>query len=567
MLLRLTAVLLLSTLMLAAQAPPKTQAVQPPPSLDQIEETFCADNRPEIQAFCQKLRDVMAGVRANPVPRDQAARDANKDAILTQHRVELSFVNPSDINARPFVLSAIAKSLALRAATASLSNTAGLLQAANQLRTDQQLGPAATAPGTTSLVAKAGSATLMSFGLDTGVLTRTVNGSTATLTANADELFRLISGSDAEICTSNCGNQGFGHKYLLNPLSFAPTFALAQSSASTTPTSGQASGTTANNISSVSIPSGAGKLSSFTAKYQFLNRFDPRDSKFADQWTAKVQSLAPVAITAGNSIQAVYEELQKDTNFKAAFNTSEQDDLVLLYAAADDPSGKRLLDAFESLWLRVMQTALNDPDLSALVAKAMQDQTAYRRSWNAAVASVVGTMVSAQYTFNKPLNQPETHDFTFILAQSFKDHGTLTFNGTVSVYQGTLPAGAQYGRVHYGQFSTEYDRNVTSVQNTYQWQFNIAGYWQYQPNSSVLNIPAGTVAPGTTIPLPNGTQEFVGTAGSLWVTQAGFTVKGPNGVNIPVGVSWSNKTDLLRGTKVGGQFGISYNFSSIKGLF
>jgi len=509
----------------------------------------------------------MVGVRAHPVPAGAAARTANKDAILAQHGVELGFVNPSDINARPFVLSAIAKDLALQSAVASLANTAGLLQAANQLRTDQQLGPTATAAGTTSLVSKAGSSTLMSFGLNTGVLTRTVNGSTATLTANADELFRLITQSDEEVCTSNCTEQGFGHKYLLNPLNFGATFALAQSSSSNIPTSGQASGTTANNVSTAAVPSGAGKLTSFTAKYQFLNRFDPRDSKFANQWKTKVQSLAPDAIKAGNSIQAVYEELQKDTNFKAARNTTDQDNLALLYAAADDPSGQELLNAFESLWLRVMQTALNDPDIPALAAKAMQDQTTYRKSWDEAVKSIVGTMISAQYMFNKPLNQPETHDFTLILAQSFKGHGTLTFNGAVSIYQETLPAGAKYGRVHYGQVSGEYNRNVTSVQSAYQWQLNLAGYWQYQPEPSVLNIAAGAVAPGTTIPLPNGTQEFVGTAGSLWVTQGGFTLKGPNGVNIPFAVSWSNKTDLLRGTKIGGQVGISYNFSSIKGLF
>jgi len=32
-------------------------------------------------------------------------------------------------------------------------------------------------------------------------------------------------------------------------------------------------------------------------------------------------------------------------------------------------------------------------------------------------------------------------------------------------------------------------------------------------------------------------------------------------------VSWSNKTDLLQGNKLGGQIGISYNFSSLAGLF
>ena len=39
------------------------------------------------------------------------------------------------------------------------------------------------------------------------------------------------------------------------------------------------------------------------------------------------------------------------------------------------------------------------------------------------------------------------------------------------------------------------------------------------------------------------------------------------GINLPIGVSWSNKTDLLPGTKIGAQVGLSYNFSSLAGLF
>ncbi|HYN15451.1 MAG TPA: hypothetical protein VES66_06650, partial [Terriglobales bacterium] len=72
--------------------------------------------------------------------------------------------------------------------------------------------------------------------------------------------------------------------------------------------------------------------------------------------------------------------------------------------------------------------------------------------------------------------------------------------------------------------------------------------------------------PGTTIPIPNGTQEFVGTAGSLWVTQAKITINAKSGLNIPIGVKWSNKSDLLSGNKIGAQVGISYDFSSLSDL-
>jgi hypothetical protein len=141
------------------------------------------------------------------------------------------------------------------------------------------------------------------------------------------------------------------------------------------------------------------------------------------------------------------------------------------------------------------------------------------------ITAVAGQLLSVQYSFNKPLNQPQTHDVTIIYGHNFGAAGSLTFNGAVSLYNGALPAGASYGRVHYGQVSGEYDRNLNNPQNSFQTQLSLAGYWQYQPQPSVLNIPAGTVAPGTTIPLPNGTQEFVGTAGSLWVTQGSLTIK------------------------------------------
>jgi hypothetical protein len=82
----------------------------------------------------------------------------------------------------------------------------------------------------------------------------------------------------------------------------------------------------------------------------------------------------------------------------------------------------------------------------------------------------------------------------------------------------------------------------------------------------VLTITQSDVAPGTSIPAP--TQVLVGTAGSLWVTQAKITINnGKSGINIPIGVKWSNKTDLLSGSKVGGQIGISYDFSSLSSIF
>jgi hypothetical protein len=505
---------------------------------------FCKnDSRTEVRAFCPWLSELLDGAQAK---KSQAALQN-----------DLNNLNPANPKALPHTVSAIAIQLA------ATTQATSLLQTANQLRTDQQLGANSASSGTTSLVTKAGSAALLGMALDTGALTRSVNGATATVSANSDELYRVISGTHPD-CVINCKESGF-ESHFLNWLNLSASFALAQSSSTTTSTSGQASGTTSTSVSSVAIPTGAGKLSAFTAKFQLINKYDPRSSAFLGNWSNQVTTLAPTAISAEGDAAALYAEMMNDAAF--ASMAGAPDDANLYAKAGADATGKSLVDQFETGWNAAMSTVLKDPKLSADVSKLTQDQEAFRTAWLNSITAVAGQLLSVQYSFNKPLNQPQTHDVTIIYGHNFGAAGSLTFNGAASLYNGALPAGASYGRVHYGQVSGEYDRNLNNPQNSFQTQLSLAGYWQYQPQPSVLNIPAGTVAPGTTIPLPNGTQEFVGTAGSLWVTQGSLTIKGPGGVNIPLGVSWSNKTDLLQGSKVGGQVGISYNFSSLSALF
>jgi hypothetical protein len=407
--------------------------------------------------------------------------------------------------------------------------------------------------------------------MDAGILTRSINGATTTLTTNADQLFRLITGNDPD-CIINCRSLGWFENRVLNFTTITASLDVAQPSSTITATTGQASGTTTPvPVNSAAIPTGAGKLSNLTARYQLMNRFDPRGEKFKQAWREQIPALNPGVILIGDDTKAVLAILnthapysQPDTELQTLVESAED---TLVQAAAKDPSGKALMEAFEKFWNNATSEALQDPKLPAAVSKVMQDRAIYRQAWLNALDQAVGNLLTVEYSFNRPVDQPETNDIKLIYAYNFKSLGMLTLNGATSIYSGALPAGAKYGRLHYGQVSGQYDRTLTSKTSSLQGQLSLAGYWQYQPEPSVLNIPAGTVAPGTTIPLPNGTQEFVGTAGSLWVTQAKITLKGAGGINVPIGVSWSNKTDLLIGSKLGAQFGLSYNFASLANLF
>jgi hypothetical protein len=524
-------------------------------------QAFCRrDTKTEIRAFCpdlaelrSKVNNAASGLNPNLAATNPDFSDALNKLNLTSPRAVNDFIT------------------ATAAAFATKGAASNALQDAGQARPDRQLGTNANQSGTTSLVSKAGSAELLSLALDAGALTQSVKGTTATLGTNGDQLFRLITGNDPD-CTVTCSSLGWFENKVLNPINIAATINLAQQSTTATPTTGQASGTSPVAVDNAAIPTGAAKLAGITAKYQIMNKFDPKSEKFKTAWKEQVTSLAGNVKTIGDDTDAVRKALTAHTPFSESQAT--QDALFqpvenqLVQAAASDPTGQKLIEAFDAYWNHLVTSDITgDATLASSVAKVTQDRAVYREAWFQALDDTVGNLLTFEYDYNRPLNQPETHDFKIIYAYSFKSAGMLTFNGATSVYGGELPAGAKYGRLRYGQVSGEYDRTLTGKNKAIQTQLTLAGYWQYQPNPSVLNIPAGTVAPGTTIPLPNGTQEFVGTAGSLWLTQAKLTIKAAGGITIPIGVSWSNKTDLLAGSRVGAQVGISYNFSSLAGLF
>lgn len=511
---------------------------------------FCKDPRRDVRAYCKDLNDLQAAANSGAT---------KNTASGTLNKLDLSHpaATPKFITAAADVVTENAVSSAVRSKAAA-SNA---LQEAGHARLDRQSAPTGNGSGTTSLVSKAGNPELLSLALDTGALTQSVNGTTSTLNTNADEIFRLVSGTDPD-CTVTCRNLGWFETHVLNPTNISASINLAQPSTITAATSGQASGSTPIALESATVPAVAGKLSGVTTRYQLMNRFDPRSADFKKKWNDAITAskVNVAAITLMGSTNSVMKLLTSDAK------TFALDRDQMIQKAKSDPTGQALTDFFDSYFSNALQEVLKDQSIPALISQVMQDRALYRQAWFNALDEAAGNLVTFEYNYNHPVNQPVTNTFKLIYAYDFGTTGMVTFNGSVSLYD-SLPRGAKYGRLHYGQVSAEYDRTLAGRDKSLQSQLSLAGYWQYQPNPSVLNIPAGTVAPGTTIPVPNGTQEFVGTAGSLWVTQAKLTFKGAGNVSVPIGVSWSNKTDLLQGSKIGAQFGINYNFSSILGLF
>src|SRR5437870_5954903 len=240
--------------------------------LGQLTPRFCEnDASAGVRAYCKDLADLQNAVNS-------------KGAAATVDDVSgpLNKLDFSHAAATNKFITAAAPRLTTNAAI-SKATASAILRDAGQARPDQQLGATGNASGTTSLVSKAGSAELLSLALDTGVLTQSVNGTTATLSTNADQLFRLITNTDPD-CTVTCNSLGWFEDRVLNRTNISAGLDLAQQSSTTVATSGQASGTTPVQVSNAAIPTAAGKLSGIIARYQIRNRFDPRRPQFPEKW-------------------------------------------------------------------------------------------------------------------------------------------------------------------------------------------------------------------------------------------------------------------------------------------
>lgn len=507
--------------------------------------SFATDSRTSVRTFADDLSKLSSILKQNA---DLTANDPLIKGLL--NHLDFTTMDQPDEFVRAFSRQS-AETLALQAAAQSVQN----------YRPDKQLSAASNASGTTSLVSKPGTSDLLSLALDAGALTRTVNGSTATINGNLDGIFRALT-NFYPLCVYPCPSfENSGLQWidtrLLQPVNVSVVTALAQQSSTTAPAAGQASGTASTTLSNVLIPTGAGKITNVLARYQILNKYDPHSAKFKQKWNeAKTQEKFPASlITANNSILGV-----RDIVLKTA-TPLNRDEIVAVSKQGD----RQLADYFDNYYQTQLKTL--GPDVSAAISQAVQNIAASQQIWEKVREGAAGTLFTLEYSYDHPLSQPDTHDFKIIYGCAPGSvSGMLSVNGAVSIYD-TLPTAAKYGRLRYGQVSGEFDRPFTVGGNPNFLALSLAGYWQYQPHPSILNIPAGTVAPGTTIPIPNGTQEFVGTAGSLWVTQAKITLKQKSGINIPIAVKWSNKSDLLSGNKVGAQVGVSYDFSSLSSLF
>jgi hypothetical protein len=419
-------------------------------------------------------------------------------------------------------------------------------------RIDKQLGSSAASSGSTSLVSMPGATQLLSAAIDSGVLTEGQSGNTVTVSANADQLGRYIfTKSKSTIEYSLAGTP------VLQNLNLSVSLLTNQSGSSTV--SGTTSATSATVPSTpLSIAGSATKFSGLTARYEFRNKFNPKDPSFQKNYMAEVAKNASETDLAA-ATGGVSDDITRTQDCKLSDQTS-----LVSYWGGGEAKLARLIRDFNSHFKTCITAVEKDSTFESHIVSLQTAVSANVKQYLTNVANARGPApVTFEYVYNKPVNQPDTHDFRLIGSQNL-GAGLWTLNAAGSIYA-TVPNGAKYGRFKSFQASAEFDRKFPPS-GTNATTLTIAGYGQWQPNPSVLNVTSSDVPSGIT--LPSGAQTYLtDTSGWLGVAQVKFTFH-ISGAQIPISAKWSNQKNLLDSNKQwGGQFGLSYDLTTLKQLF
>jgi hypothetical protein len=445
-----------------------------------------------------------------------------------------------------------------------------------------QTGASPSGAGSTNLVTKPTTTDFLSIAAESGAFTDTLNGNTLTLQANALGLTKYLANNPVFVRWDS------GLADRIQPLNFAVSLNVQQNGSSTIATAGPANNSTPS-VGSIILPSNNTSFASFRASYVLYRPYNPQDQKFKEAWNKALAGNQGLLNSTGVSIKEALDKLLPgDFIEKLAENMAEPQSRWRQEGAAAERKGD--FDAFVAAY-DTYDSAVSDYILSRPDApKAALDLSNALAAFNAATYTMLnqarGTpLATFSYTYATPTSKPATHDFTVVVSNLFRggkdikdangnktgrkdDSRTflsgaqLTGNFTASIFA-QLPVGVTYGRLRALQASGEFDKPFGGTIAEPRAVLSAAGYGQFQYDPTVLNISQGNLVPGTNITLPSNAQVLLGTSGWLGVVQGKIVFNLSKGLNIPVAIKWSNKTDLLTGNDIRGQIGLSYDLSAL----
>jgi hypothetical protein len=457
------------------------------------------------------------------------------------------------------------------------------LQTANKARLDQQHGASPSASAATSAVARTGISSILDAALEAGAMSQTVDQNVVTVRTNVDGLVRFLSNQEVFTpCPS--GNPDCSTSTPFKHVEVAASFNTSDGGTQTlSGTTVPATGTNAGTPVSFSALLNKQQFASATVRYAIMDSRDLRSDAYRKKWLAWFESNRPALTAAGAEllryVDTVINKVQTtDKDGKPTKDTRQPDQytewLAVTRAALREarPTVEEWQNTFKvrlDVLLDMMRKL--DPDFDTKLLEASNAFVRYlalRRDLSATL--ITDPALTVELTYAEPQLQPKLYSARVAYAYSPKGQrgranpGTITFNGAIELFQDPQPDGTGLSTSRWKdlQAAVQFDRPLGPADSA--GQFSIGAYYQYQINPGIIVIPAGaTTLPGTSITLPAAGTPLLGEKGALFAIQSTLTLRLGGIAKIPIGVSWSNRTELVSSNQVRGHIGISFDTAQL----
>jgi hypothetical protein len=479
------------------------------------------------------------------------------------------------------------------------SGVLSFLATAAESRIDTQNGVSSSGAGTTSVVERSGISDVLGVALEEGAVTQTISGTNLTLQGNALSLYRFLNRDEVfQYCPEGNANCRGEFQAILNKISGSATLGLSnastQTATGTVAMSGTSSGTTSQPSASALIQNSASHLTGFTVRYQAKNTLDLRSQAYLDAWKTAITD--PSVIKLAQAVNA-------STAFAFFSPTTGSDDekwmtrtRAAVKALVEDgkSSDEDLAAAITKAWDEQIPTWTKQGMSVDALKQLLEAANTYMKARDVAMNAVRQQFASGltfEYDYSRPDNQPRVSTARVIYtlrpgtiaadapapdAKSGKGKGAksaaaqtpagssgqaksandsaITFNFAADMYDNP-PLGTSALRDLQAALQLDHHFGTTIA--------TLAGYYQYQHSPAALLIGAGDLAPGTNIMLNGTAATLLAPKGNIVVAQAMVTFALKSGTKLPLGVTWSNRTDLIKGNELRGHVGFNFDWSSL----
>jgi hypothetical protein len=396
------------------------------------------------------------------------------------------------------------------------------VQKIENARIDKQVGSKSTTSGSTSLLAKPSVPSILGFAVENGALQKDTSGTTITFRGNWVGLIKAL------------GDKGFIQSYdddapttrFLRRASFAISFDTSR---------GETPGT---------FTGSRQQISNYSLRFDLYNKRDPRNSSYKNRWATLIADQG----------QALTQNLAKIVGFfiplpNANPGLTPDPALVTWLGSAQSAIATANADQVDGV-VRKSFEALRDIKLSEttneIVADFEKNAGAYLDGRSRLLKEVAnGPIVTFEYTNNRPGNQPNYSNFNLIGGFS-AGQVDLTTNASFSTFS-TKPRGVTRTARDF-QLSGQLDVPLGDIAKTGPFVFTMSGKYQH--------VFSDITTTGTT--------PTILEKGNIGIGQFKFTipVKG-SGVKIPLSVTFSNRTEFIKESKVRGNIGVTFDLDTL----